>query len=95
MNLPRIVGSLEDFQHAHNHETKIENESNAHAAAIVTSARDSRNKKRSFQNAQSEDAEERYFIEKNTIVNLKFLHECFPKVNSWWDIQLLSNVIVR
>ena len=56
MNLPTILVSLEDFQHAHNYEMKIENESNARAAATVTPARDSRNKKRSCHNLKSEEA---------------------------------------
>ena len=40
MSLPRVVGLPEDLQHAHNYETKIVNESNAGAAAIVTPARE-------------------------------------------------------
>ena len=32
-------------------------------------------------------------VEQSTIVNLKLLHESFPKVNSCRDAQLLSNVI--
>ena len=33
-------------------------------------------------------------VEKNTISNLEFLHESFPKVNLFWDIQLLNHVII-
>ena len=51
-------------------------------------------KKQSYQNTQAEEATERHFFEKNTILNLKLLHEYFPKVNPYWDIQLLNNVIV-
>ena len=44
-NLPRIVGSPEDMQHAHNYEMKIEHENNTCVIATVTPKKDSRNKK--------------------------------------------------
>ena len=34
------------------------------------------------------------YVEQNAIVNLKLLHDSFPKVNSSWDVQFLNNVIV-
>ena len=39
INLPRVVGLPEDSQHAHNHEMKISNESNADPTATVTPTR--------------------------------------------------------
>ena len=38
-NFPRMVGSSEDFQHAHNCEMKIVNESNTDVVATVTPIR--------------------------------------------------------
>ena len=46
--MPRILDSLEDSQHAHNNEMRIENENNTHAVATETPTRDSRNKDQSY-----------------------------------------------
>ena len=49
---------------------------------------------RSCENLQAKEHQKIACIEDNTIMNLKSLHESFPKVNSAWEINHLSNLIM-
>ena len=70
MNLPRIMGLPEDLQHVHNYEMKIANENNTDIAANIIPTRESRNKNRSHQNTQAEEAKEIAYVEQNNVINL-------------------------